>query len=197
MITYLSNIIIYNLIQSGSIQEDEKDLYAYGLQQGLFIILNIVTSIVIGIFTNMLWQCVLFMITYLPLRSFAGGYHARTHLHCYLYSIILNVSVILAINLISWHNLFSFAVALMSGIIIFILSPVEDINKPLDQTEFITYKKCTRVILSFILLIFLFYYMLNLNNILPVFSVSLFTLCFMLILGKIKNNATRIQTKND
>lgn len=188
MITYLSNKTVSKLIQSGSIQEDEKDIYAYGLQQGLFIILNIVTSIFIGILADMLWQCVLFMGIYLPLRSFAGGYHARSPWLCYLYSAILITTVLLPIKFVAWTNFMCLGITLFAGAVIFILSPVEDMNKPLDSVEVIRYRKRTRTILIFQIIIFFLFLILKVNGILPVISISLLALSIMLILGKIKNN---------
>ncbi len=53
-----------------TIDNEHYEICRYGLQKGLFIILNIITTL------NMLWQTVLFTILYIPLRSNAGCYHA-------------------------------------------------------------------------------------------------------------------------
>ncbi|MGF7050755.1 accessory gene regulator B [Paenibacillus sp. DS2015] len=187
MVAHLLDKTIAKLIELGSIKEDEKDLYAYGLQQGLIIILNILTTVAIGLFSGMFWQSILFMAAYLPLRSFAGGYHANTQLLCYLYSIILTSTVLMAIKLIPWTNPMCLGLALFAGVIIFILGPVEDSNKPLDQIEIATYRKRTRAILLVELVIILFILEIGQNNILPGMSVSLFALSVMLVLGKVKN----------
>lgn len=179
----LSDKIIDKLIQMGSIKEGEKELYAYGLEQGLFILLNLVTTVIIGIIAGMLWQSILFMLVYLPLRSFAGGYHARTQQLCYLLSAILISVVLLMIRFVPWTDFISISLMLLSGIIIFIFAPVEDMNKPLDEIEIVRYKKITRMILVSEILIALFMLILGLNNILPSIAVSLFALSIMLILG--------------
>lgn len=190
MIMYISDKAVAKLIQLNSIREDEKELYTYGLQQGIFIILNIVTTIVIGLISDMLWQSVLFMAAYLPLRSFAGGYHARTQLRCYLYSITLIITVLSAIRFIPWTNFICLGTALFAGAIIFTLGPVEDINKPLDQIEVAVYKKSTRIILALEFLIILLLLALKLNKALSCIAVSLFALSVMLVLGKLKMRVT-------
>lgn len=53
MAAHLLDKMIAQLIHSGSIREDDKDLYAYGLQQGLFIILNVLTTVAIGLISGM------------------------------------------------------------------------------------------------------------------------------------------------
>ncbi len=186
MINYISDKVVAKLIQFGSIREDEKELYAYGLQQGSFIILNVLTTLLIGLMTGMFWHSILFMAMYLPLRSFAGGYHARTQVRCYLYSIILIIAVLSTIRFIPWTNFICLGTALLAGLIIFILSPVEDINKPLDQMEIVVYKKSTRTILVLELLLVLLLLALKLNEPLSCIAVSLLALSVMLVLGKLK-----------
>ncbi|SDE91643.1 accessory gene regulator B [Fontibacillus panacisegetis] len=188
MAAQLLDKMIAQLIHSGSIREDDKDLYAYGLQQGLFIILNVLTTVAIGLISGMFWQSILFMAAYLPLRSFAGGYHAKTQLLCYLYSIMLTSAVLWAIKLIPWTNSICLGLALLAGAVIFILGPVEDSNKPLDQIEIATYKRRTRAILLFEMSIIVLMLGVGHNDILPGMSVSLFALSVMLVLGKVKKH---------
>ena len=52
--------------------------------------------------------------------------------------------VIKSVSLMDFVNL---GLALFAGVIIFILAPVEDSNKLLDQAEVMMYKKHTRIIL--------------------------------------------------
>lgn len=188
MAAHLLDKMIAQLIHSGSIREDDKDLYAYGLQQGLFIILNVLTTVAIGLISGMFWQSILFMAAYLPLRSFAGGYHAKTQLLCYLYSIMLTSAVLWAIKLIPWTNSICLGLALLASAVIFILGPVEDSNKPLDQIEIATYKRRTRAILLFEMSIIVLMLGVGHNDILPGMSVSLFALSVMLVLGKVKKH---------
>lgn len=190
MSTHVLDKIIAKLIQSGSIRDEDKELYAYGLQQGLFIILNILTTLLIGQVCGMFWQSLLFMAIYLPLRSFAGGFHAKTPTLCYLYSIILTSAVLLAIRFIPWTNYICLGLAVLSGAGILILSPVEDSNKPLDKLEITVYKNRTRIILIAELLMYLLVLGLGKLYILPVITVSLFALSIMLILGKVKEEIT-------
>lgn len=186
----LSDRMITKLIQIGSIKEDEKELYAYGLEQGLFILLNLITTIIIGMIVGMFWQSILFMVVYLPLRTFAGGYHARTQLLCYLLSTILILAVLLMIRFVPWTDFISLSLVLLSSIIIFIFAPVEDINKPLDEKEIARYKKRTRTILISEMIITLFILLLGFNDIIPSIAVSLFALSIMLILGSAKRYLT-------
>lgn len=85
MFTKTSEKIAQKLKQNDTIDDEHYEICRDGLQQGLSVLLNIVTTILIGIMLNMLWQAILFTVLYIPLRSNAGGYHASTAL-LYLFS---------------------------------------------------------------------------------------------------------------
>lgn len=68
------------LVSNEIIIEENSNLYSYGLQQGLLMILNIATILGIGMVLNMVWESIVFLLTFIPLRSNAGGYHAKTQL---------------------------------------------------------------------------------------------------------------------
>ena len=174
------------LVECNVINEEYKELYSYGLQQGLIIIANILTTIAIGCIFKMIWQSIVFMIAYFSLRLYAGGYHAKSQLHCYLLSIVLTLTVLLAIRSIPWTNFTCLIVAFAAGIVIFLISPVEARNKPLDPMERFVYKKRTRIILMAEILILLLMFELRFTLILSCISVSLLALCVLLILGKLK-----------
>lgn len=174
------------LIVNGAIRAEERELYEYGLQQGLLIIANMLTTIAIGFLFKMVWQSILFMIVYIPLRSFAGGYHAKTQSRCYFFSILLTTSVLLAIKLIPRTNFNIIGLALIAGIIIYVLAPVEDANKPLDETETAVYKKRARVILAVELCTMLLMMGLGLSGVSLCISISMFALSIMLVIGKVK-----------
>jgi len=187
MPAFLFGRVIEQLVECGIIKAEEKELYSYGLQQGLIIIANVLTTIVMGVVFGMGWESIVFMAAYLPLRSFAGGYHAKTQLRCYLFSIVLTSAVLLAIKFIVWAKFINLGLALFAGVIIFILAPVEDSNKPLDHAEVAVYKKRTRIILITELFVMLLMMGLGLSQIPHCISISLTALSGMLLLGKFKN----------
>jgi len=186
MLIHIFDSVTDWLVASGNVKEEEKEIYVYGLQQGLLIIANIITILAIGFVFNMVWQSLIFMIAYLPLRSFAGGYHAKTQLRCYLFSIVLTIMVLLAIKIIPWTLYVCLGLVLFAGAIIFILAPVEDSNKPLDKKEIAEYKKRTRIMLLLEGLFVALFLFLGKEAISFCIVVSLFALSVMVIEGKVK-----------
>lgn len=182
---------IDKLVECETIKEEEKELYSYGLQQGLIIIANLFTTILIGFIFDMVWASVFFMTSYLPLRSFAGGYHAKTHFKCYLLSIVLTSVVLVAVRFVHWTSFLNLALVLFAGVIIFILAPVEDRNKPLDQSEIAVYKKWTRIILMLELFFMILAKVTGLVQIELCISISVIVLSMMLVIGRVKLKLTK------
>ena len=87
MFAKTADTITKKLQENNSISSEQYEICRLGFQQGLTILLNAVTVIVIGAVMKELWQAILFMALYAPLRRNAGGYHARTATRCYIYSI--------------------------------------------------------------------------------------------------------------
>ena len=183
----ISNNLVNKLIEYNLIKSQDKEIYTYGIKQMLFLILNILTILILGIVFNKAFEFILFMLTYIPIRIYAGGYHAKNHIRCYIFLILICIIYILNIALHINSVITTFFV-IISSIIIFVLAPIEDINKSLDNEEKIIYIK--RTIRNLIVIISIYFVSLYFNLIDIMLCVCIFLFCnaIMLILGKIKNN---------
>lgn len=184
---YVTEKIIDRLLCLNIIESKDKDLYTYGFHQGFLMIFNLITAIVIGFSFKMVWEILFFLMAYIPLRSYAGGYHAKTPLGCYIFSVIMMIIVLLSIKFIWWNNFMCIIVTFCASSIICILQPVEDSNKPLDIKEIAVYKKRTKFILLILIVIGLMFWFAFYKQISITIIMALFIIAFMLILGKIKN----------
>jgi len=146
MFAKTAQTITRKLQENNSISSDQYEICRFGFQQGLTILLNAVTVIVIGVILGMVWQALLFMLLYSALRSNAGGFHAQTATRCYAYSILLMVAVLLAMKHLFIPTFICIITLMISCTIILILAPVEDLNKPLDNIEHVTYRRRTYII---------------------------------------------------
>lgn len=54
---------------------------------GITVLLNLISTIVIGVIASNVFESIAFFVFYIPLRSYAGGYHASTPRRCYFISI--------------------------------------------------------------------------------------------------------------
>jgi accessory gene regulator B len=128
------------------------------------------------------------MFAYSPLRVYAGGYHTKTQLRCYVFSIFLTIAVIYANKYIPGTNQNIIIITIISCITIFCLSPVEDRNKPLDEAEKRVYRKRSWYVLLFEVILLVILLCVGVKFVALSIAISLLALSLMLIAGKIKNS---------
>lgn len=175
------------LINMQLISSEEKDIYSYGFKQGFLLLLNTVTIIVVGFIFNMVWQTIIFMVAYSFIRDYAGGYHAKTPFRCYLFSIAMITTVLWLIKLIPWNGFICFIITVTSSIVILLIAPVEDSNKPLDRKEKEIFRKRTNINLSVLIGVILFFWFMGGKQISINIVMGIYMISAMLVLGKIKN----------
>ncbi len=146
MFSRLSDATAHRFAANGVIAEKDFEVCRYGIKQLCSVLLNLVTSLCIGAVLGMLWESVLFLVAYIPLRSYAGGFHAKTPLRCYWYSVGMLAAVLLCLRFLP----FSLGTAALcygcSGALLWRLAPVADRNKPLDEIEIKVYRRRTRLV---------------------------------------------------
>lgn len=185
-----------HLEENQIIKSDDRELYVYGLNQGLSILLNIGTTLGIGLLFGTVSQLVVFMVAYIPLRSYAGGYHARTPLRCYVISIIMLIVVSMCLKCIELNHRYYWALVVVSFFFIIFLSPIADKNKPLDEIEVRVYRKRAIFILLVEVVLSVLFATLHISHLLSVMLLVFITMSSMLVIGCVKNklNAKRISS---
>ena len=78
-------------IHLGLIPSADVSLYIWALDYLFFNLLTWGTLLFLGFVFNCVPRCLLFLILYLPLRIYAGGFHAKTKIGCYLISAFATV----------------------------------------------------------------------------------------------------------
>ena len=136
MFVKLSCKIADRLEHCGIISKSNRTLYEYGLRQMFATILNILTMLLIGFIMGLAVPAMVYTIAYIPLRVYAGGYHASTPQRCWAFSAIM---LWIALCIVKYTPQMYFWVittlSLIACIVVFLLSPVEDRNKRLDEKE--------------------------------------------------------------
>lgn len=145
MLEYLSDKIAKVLVSQKIISDCDMDVYAYGLSLLLSFFFNTVIMFVIGIITHRLVETILFLIVFVILRSFSGGYHADTFLKCMIitfstYALVIGLSAV-KVSLIVY-----LAVLFAGFFIVLIKTPIEHPNKEISVRDK-KHHKITSVIL--------------------------------------------------
>lgn len=194
MLLSFSRHIINWLIRTETINEQDQEIYLYGMRLFFVLFINIVTGIIIGCIFEMLIECFIFFLLFIPLRMNAGGIHASNYLKCYLLSSITIIVILYFIKTLNFNSEHSIWLIIISTTILNFLAPIEDTNKPLDDNEIIVYGLRTRKILIIYLILAFILSISKLNTLLFIESLSQTTIALILLSGMIKNKV--LQLKN-
>ena len=188
LLAKLSHKIGNDMVKSKVVEAEDVEIYIYGINQILTSVLNVSSALIIGFIFGVIPEVAVFMAAYIPLRSFAGGYHAKTPLRCYIFSVIMLIIVSIGMKYLYIANWVYYIVLAATTIVVLVLSPVEDRNKPLDEIEQKVYKKRTMNIAAAEVMVCLALKFVGYDNLFVAAVYSFAVLCFMLVAGKVKNH---------
>lgn len=190
MINYLSKKITNYYVKKQKIKIEDKEIYEYCFEVTLSTLLNLLAIIIVSIATKLYIEGAIFCIVFMSLRGLGGGYHAKTHLFCFLTIMIVFAVYVLILKFVNLIIIFYMTIAMLicGFLVISLIAPVDSETKPLTKNEKKRNKIKTLILLSLytltssILLIFekTKYYAFNITF--PIFAVSI-----LMILGTIKN----------
>lgn len=141
MLRYISEKIVNRLVRTNVIEYDDFEIYQFGLEQMTATALNILTTIILGIVFGEIREGIIFVLAFMLLRTYAGGYHSSTPLRCYLLTASIIAAVLSVIKCVQINSFICMALLIISSVIILVLTPVESKNKPLDSIECVVYRK--------------------------------------------------------
>lgn len=143
-----------------------------------------------AIVTHTLLVSLIFWVGFFIVRTIAGGYHAKTYIACHMLFMLNHVMLIVTIKFFPPHaqNHMTFALALLSAILIFLFAPVDHPNKPFIKGEERRFRKFSCI---YALLVLVFAFILYAFSILPSeyalsFATGTFSAAFALTGAKIQ-----------
>lgn len=150
MITTMSRKIADFLMREKTIEKEYLEVYVYGIELCLSSIISILILIFISVILNRVIEGFLFYIIFCVTRLFCGGYHAKSYAGCKTVFLVALVVVLIFNEMPQeifsnlWLILWSYYALVVLG-----FAPIENENKPLEETEKKKYK-----IISFLLSFF-------------------------------------------
>lgn len=169
------------------IEQDKMVVVIWGIRNILDTLFNISIFLIIGFILRMTLETVVFTLGYIPLRSFAGGYHANTPVRCCVLSNIILFAALMLVRFVGKYPFLLLAITILCVIILIALMPVSDIHKPIDTNDRRKYKFSGFVVLCVEIIISIIFFALGKLNLVLSFFSTWILLSLMLILGKIKN----------
>lgn len=136
------------------IKTEEMEAYTYGLELLIPKVILYAVILVVSLITDTFLMSVAFVILLMSLRRYSGGFHCKTAEICLLVSFLMYLLAIFGYEFVSFIPNMVYGVStVLSSVIVLFFSPVEDKNRPLDETEKILYRQKAMIALSFILVL--------------------------------------------
>ena len=183
MVEKISKEIAKGLVRREVIEYEDYEIYEFGVEQLITNIIDLLTLLIVGLVTGMVWQGLIFAFSFMAIRKYAGGYHASTMLRCFF---LTNFMIVIVILLMKFNRFMCLGIILMSGVIIGLLSPVQTKNKPLDGIEKLIYRKKTLITLVVETTVAVICTLLNKGEISACIMMAQVVLTFSLIAGSMK-----------
>lgn len=132
------------------IRDDDKEIYAYGIEVILSTVINLVVIVAIGILMGRFAETAIFILAFASLRVYAGGYHARTHLGCIATFTLIYLANISVVGITpNWlEKPISIGAAIAAFLFIWHAAPIEHKNRPFEGDEYKRFKRNCRLILA-------------------------------------------------
>jgi accessory gene regulator B len=136
------------LVQLGSVDEENRDIYEYGLRMTASLVGNLAITVALGFIFGAPLELLAMFLPFIALRSVSGGYHAESFAGCVITSAISIAAAIISIKLIPERACFlaSIVLSLFVLTVTFAFAPVEHPNRPIDDTEIAKFRKLARII---------------------------------------------------
>lgn len=186
MFTSLTEKAVNYLIYKNVIDNDNLEIYQYGLGQIFSTTLNILTTLLLGIIFGEIYQSLIFVFAFMILRTYSGGYHAKTPIRCYFLTTISIAAGLSAMKFIVINRFIYLGLLILSSLIIITLSPIGTANKPLDEIEKIIYRKKTIIVWSVETCVAIVFIILDITEIHIAITLAQVIISIALIFGNLQ-----------
>ncbi len=191
MMKRLSEKLTQFVIDSGAISKESYAVYQYGFQIGLEMLSCLVVCSVIAVYLRMIPEFIALTVFFMLLRSFAGGVHLNSFWKCFICSVTVQTSVLVLNDLHRFSIRNAWGIIILSSVLIFKLSPVQNINRELDNDEKAHSKKVVMKILSVLLIFSGCCTLINSNKMVSLMAFIVLTILISQCVGIVKYKIER------
>lgn len=186
--TRLAKRLTNYVIHKGMVNEDDRNIYEYGfeitIEVGLFMFFCFFSALCL----RMLLEGILFFIIFAPLRSYAGGLHLKKYYRCFALSCLTFLGVLLLVRYIQLPMEISFIALLILSMFVYLLYPVETINRKVDDEENRYFRRKLRCFLLVDIIIAVVFIILKYTSELFLITITFAVVVITMLIGKSRNN---------
>lgn len=181
----IMNRIMDFLLRQKIVEAQDAELVEFGLKQGIYYLINIAVTLGMGALFREIIPSALFLLCFMVLRSYAGGYHAKTVLRCFIMSVGIIAAVMGSIHFLSWPAAVMLLVTGGASLGLWFLSPVDNDKRRLDALEKSVYRRRSRIIIIAELFVAVFCCYLRWENLFEAAVMAISVTFILAVLGKV------------
>ena len=150
MIARMSKKISSYFIMQKIISEEDREVYEYSFEILLSILMSIIAIAVIAIVSKTVLYTTIYFAGFIPLRSVAGGFHAKSHARCFLILIVTYPLFLIISSLMPQEYITPIIIPsiIISVILVLLLAPSEEKNRPFSDADRVRLKSKSRFLIS-------------------------------------------------
>ncbi len=133
------------LAEKNIINIEDIEIVAHGIIIGVRLCINTLLTFLLGMLLDMAFESIFFIIMFSAVRSYAGGFHFKKPVYCYIMSsAVIILALVIAKNVLIYNiGLLNILLMLISMTILVCFAPIETASKPLDDKEKTIFRKRT------------------------------------------------------
>lgn len=198
MLQILAKKITASLVLNKIISPDDMEAYTYGLELLIPKLVLYLLVFILAALTKTVVVSLLFVVMYMSLRKYTGGFHCKTAERCLCVSLLIHILMITVYYLsISTTDFILLALSAVSSVVIVRFSPIENENRPLDNGEKHKYKVKSILFMVVILILMVASILLHISQLFYSSVCSLTADAVLIILSLRRKNYEKGNIKGD
>lgn len=182
----VANRITRFIIKYGAVEDKHFELYEYGFLIGIEAGICVVVTMTEAILLGMVIEWFFFFLTFIPLRSYAGGLHLKSFLSCFILSnMVFLLVLVVSRKLFLEPGLMLFYILLLL-MCIYSLYPIENSNREVSPEECLTIRRKFNKVIWGLCLISLIMFVLSYRKGLSIQMLTLLMIAITMVLGKMR-----------
>ena len=193
MIKQLSQRLAKSIVSSGANNGHSEAAIGFGLELILTYLFGTSILVIISMLCRQPTAWLIFILGFAPLRTTAGGFHAKSHLSCFIISACLFILSLASSFMISWIRVIPLTIALITLILVYYWSPIEAKNKKMNEDQ-IAKNRRKSLIISIVNAVLAFVFcVVNVDSaLINLYFMGIAMAAVSLIIAKIKHAEGRI-----
>lgn len=192
MIEQTAKRIANHLRVRGKVSDEQIDMTAYGLEIMLGRLITVGSVAILSMLIRQPVTSLVFTAFFIILRKKAGGYHAPSHLSCYLsFTAVYLVGQLLIPALVLIWSLLSHIMSIIAVLLVIYLAPIAHPDSILRKDDLSKLRRDSLVVLGALVLIQYLLYVAGAYSLFCSSAFGLFASASLLGVAKIKNQEAR------